>query len=67
MSFWANHFTIGDVFMNEALIGHAMEEAILANLNGSFSDMLYKVTTHPAMLTYLDNNNSAGEESKHHF
>ena len=67
MSFWSNHFTIGDVFMNEALLGHAMEDAILANLNGSFSDMLYKVTTHPGMLTYLDNNNSAGEESKHHF
>ena len=65
MSFWFNHFTIGDVFMNEAVIGHAMEEAILANLNGSFSDMLYKVTTHPGMLTYLDNNYSAGEESKH--
>ena len=44
MSFWSNHFTIGDVFMNEALLGHAMEDAILANLNGSFSDMLYKVT-----------------------
>jgi len=67
MSFWANHFTIGDVFMNEALIGHAMEEAILANLNGSFSDMLYKVTTHPGMLTYLDNNNSAGKHSKHYY
>ena len=66
MSFWSNHFTIGDVFMNEALIGHAMEKAILANLNGSFSDMLYKVTTHPGMLTYLDNNNSAGEDSKHY-
>ena len=65
MSFWTNHFTIGDVFMNEGVIGHAMEEAILANLNGSFSDMLYKVTTHPGMLTYLDNNYSAGEESKH--
>ena len=65
MSFWSNHFTIGDVFMNEGVIGHAMEEAILANLNGSFSDMLYEVTTHPGMLTYLDNNYSAGEDSKH--
>ena len=65
MSFWFNHFTIGDVFMNESLIGHAMEEAILANLNGSFSDMLYEVTTHPGMLTYLDNNENTGEESKH--
>jgi uncharacterized protein (DUF1800 family) len=67
MSFWTNHFTIGDVFMNEGVIGHAMEEAILANLNGSFSEMLYKVTTHPGMLTYLDNNYSSGEHSKHYY
>jgi len=65
MSFWANHFTIGNTFDNESLIGHAMEEAILANLNSSFSEMLYNVTTHPGMLTYLDNIWSAGEESKH--
>ena len=43
MSFWANHFTIGNTFDNESLIGHAMEEAILENLNSSFSEMLYKV------------------------
>jgi uncharacterized protein (DUF1800 family) len=42
-----------------------MEEAILANLNGSFSNMLYKVTTHPGMLAYLDNIWSSGEDSKH--
>ena len=64
MSFWANHFTIGNTFDNESLIGHAMEEAILTNLNGSFSEMLYKVTTHPGMLIYLDNIWSAGEESR---
>jgi len=65
MSFWANHFTIGNTFDNESLIGHVMEEAILAKLNSSFSEMLYKVTTHPGMLIYLDNIWSAGEESKH--
>jgi uncharacterized protein (DUF1800 family) len=41
-----------------------MEEAILANLNGNFSKMLYKVTTHPAMLSYLDNCWSCGENSQ---
>tara|TARA_B100000787_G_C16193713_1_gene299220 strand:+ start:933 stop:2357 length:1425 start_codon:yes stop_codon:yes gene_type:complete len=64
MSFWANHFTIGNTNDNEQIIGHAMEKAILANLNDSFSNMLFKVTTHPAMLIYLDNNNSAGPNSK---
>lgn len=62
MSFWINHFTIGN-FQSREFIGHAMEEAILANLNGSFSTMLYKVTSHPGMLTYLDNIISAGPNS----
>ena len=62
MSFWANHFTIGS-FDSREVIGHAMEEAILANFNDSFSTMLYKVTTHPGMLSYLDNHISAGPNS----
>ena len=65
MSFWANHFTISTSNGAWQVVGHAMEEAILANLNGSFSNMLYKVTTHPGMLAYLDNIWSAGEDSKH--
>ena len=64
-SFWANHFTIGNIHDNQNHIGHAIDEAILANLNGSFSHMLYKVTSHPAMLVYLDNVWSAGESSPH--
>jgi uncharacterized protein (DUF1800 family) len=64
MSFWTNHFTMGNIHDNQNVIGHAMDEAILANLNNHFSEMLYKVTTHPAMLIYLDNIWSAGENSK---
>ena len=63
-SFWANHFTTGNIWDNQNHIGHLMEEAILANLNGNFSKMLYKVTTHPAMLSYLDNCWSCGENSQ---
>ena len=63
MSFWTNHFTIGS-FDSREMIGHAMEEAILANFNDSFSTMLYKVTTQPGMLTYLDNHISAGPNSQ---
>ena len=62
-SFWANHFTIGNTFDTGQLIGHAIDEGILAKLNGSFADMLYGMTTHPGMLTYLDNVWSAGERS----
>ena len=65
MTFWTNHFTMGNTFSNAWVIGHAMDEAILANLNSSFSEMLHKVTTHPAMLIYLDNHESAGKNSKH--
>ena len=63
-AFWANHFTMGNIFDNQNHIGHAIDEAILANLNGNFSQMLYKVTTHPAMLVYLDNCWSCGENSE---
>jgi len=62
--FWSNHFTVGISGTTRGLIGHFMDAAILDNLNGSFSNMLYKVTTHPAMLTYLDNIYSVGENSE---
>ena len=63
-SFWTNHFTIGNTFDNVNDIGHAIDEAILANLNGDFSHMLYKITSHPGMLIYLDNIYSAGPNSQ---
>lgn len=65
LTFWTNHFTMGNIHDNQNVIGHAMDEAILANLNNNFSEMLFKVTSHPAMLIYLDNIWSAGENSKH--
>jgi uncharacterized protein (DUF1800 family) len=64
-AFWANHFTIGNTFDTSSMIGHAIDEAIIANLNGDFANMLYLMTTHPGMLTYLDNVWSAGERSPH--
>ena len=63
-AFWANHFTIGNTFDTSNIIGHAIDEGILGKLNGSFADMLYGITTHPGMLTYLDNVYSAGERSE---
>jgi uncharacterized protein (DUF1800 family) len=63
-AFWANHFTIGNTFDTGQMIGHAIDEGILAKLNGSFADLLYGMTTHPGMLTYLDNVWSAGERSE---
>ena len=63
MSFWTNHFTTGNIHDNQNVIGHLIDEAILANLNSSFSEILYKVTSHPSMLIYLDNIWSSGENS----
>ena len=62
-SFWANHFRTANIFDNGNHIGHAIEEAILGNINSDFSNMLFKVTTHPSMLIYLDNTYSAGPNS----
>ena len=44
-AFWANHFTIGNTFDTSNMIGHAIDEGIIAKLNGNFADMLYGITT----------------------
>ena len=63
-AFWANHFTIGNTFDTGSMIGHAIDEGIIVKLDGNFADMLYGMTSHPGMLTYLDNVDSAGERSE---
>jgi len=64
--FWANHFTVGgsNNFRNY-VIGDLIHQTIGGNLGGSFSDLLQKVILHPGMLDYLDNVQSAGEESQY--
>jgi len=65
LHFWTNHFTVGgnNNFRNY-VIGDLIYNVIYKNLNGSFDDLLYLVTTHPGMLDYLDNTHSSGENSK---
>ena len=62
--FWANHFTVslskGGV---RGLVGAFERDAIRPFIAGSFEQMLVAATTHPAMLRYLDNNQSAGPNS----
>ncbi len=62
--FWANHFTVsltkGTV---RGLVGAFERDAIRPFIAGSFEQMLVASTTHPAMLRYLDNNQSAGPNS----
>lgn len=64
--FWANHFAISvDKGEPDRVLAGAYErEAIRTNLFGKFYDMLVAVETHPAMIEFLDNQQSIGPNSK---
>jgi uncharacterized protein (DUF1800 family) len=61
--FWLNHFTVGVKETTPQLISDFWDNAIDANLDGTFENLLYRATTHPAMLTYLDNIYNIGPNS----
>lgn len=62
--FWANHFTVSaDKAELNGLAGTLEMEAIRPHLLGRFSDMLFAVERHPAMLLYLDQSVSIGPAS----
>lgn len=63
--FWSNHFAVSaDKQPLPALTGVFEKEAIRANMNRRFSDMLLAVEKHPAMILYLDNQRSTGPNSE---
>ena len=63
--FWANHFTVSLAKGSaRGLVGAFERDAIRPNIAGSFEALLVASTTHPAMLRYLDNNQSAGPNSR---
>ena len=63
--FWANHFTVSLAKgATRGLVGAFERDAIRPNIAGSFETMLLASTTHPAMLRYLDNVQSAGPHSR---
>lgn len=64
-AFWANHFAVSCVKAPFVRIsaGAFEREAIRPHVLGRFSDMLRAVETHPAMIFYLDNQQSAGAGS----
>jgi uncharacterized protein (DUF1800 family) len=63
--FFANHFSVSKTNANMRTIAPTLElESIAPHLNGYFADMLVSVTQHPAMLYYLNNENSIGPNSK---
>ena len=63
--FWANHFTVSLAKgTTRGLVGAFERDAIRPNIAGSFEALLTASTTHPAMLRYLDNVQSAGPHSR---
>jgi uncharacterized protein (DUF1800 family) len=62
--FWANHFSVSGN-QNECMtfVGPMIREAIRPNVTGNFTDLVLAVERHPAMLRYLDNDNSVGPDS----
>lgn len=65
VEFFSNHFAITSHNRLLKLLVPAFEnEVIIANLNGSFADLLIAAVGHPAMLLYLNNERSIGPNSK---
>jgi uncharacterized protein (DUF1800 family) len=65
VQFWSNHFAVSvDKQYLAGLAGSFEREAIRPHVLGSFSDLLLSVETHPAMLLYLDNQQSVGPHSQ---
>ncbi|MGL4441016.1 MAG: DUF1800 domain-containing protein [Bosea sp. (in: a-proteobacteria)] len=66
VAFWSNHFAVsvnkgGPV---RSFAGLMEREAIRPHIYGRFSDMLLAVETHPAMIVFLDNQQSIGPNSR---
>jgi uncharacterized protein (DUF1800 family) len=63
--FWTNHFTVSLAKgSSRGLVGAFERDAIRPHVAGSFEALLVASTTHPAMLRYLDNVQSAGPHSQ---
>lgn len=64
LDFFSNHFSISQSNQRMRLFAPTLEsEAIAPYLDGTFSDMLRAVCQHPAMIYYLNNEQSVGERS----
>ncbi|RXH06128.1 DUF1800 family protein [Bradyrhizobium vignae] len=64
--FWSNHFCIsaGKGELARIWAGSFEREAIRPHVLGRFADMLRAVEQHPAMLFFLDNQQSLGPDSR---
>jgi uncharacterized protein (DUF1800 family) len=63
--FWSNHFAVSvDKPICLGTAGALENEAIRPRIDGRFADLLLAVEMHPAMITYLDNQQSVGPHSE---
>ena len=65
IAFWTDHFTVaanGPAL--SVLVPDLIENAIRPHIAGNFGDMLVAVSTHPAMLIYLNQVQSVGPSSR---
>jgi uncharacterized protein (DUF1800 family) len=64
--FWSNHFSMSvqKSGIIKGTIGQWERDCIRVNVLGKFSDMLVQTIAHPAMIKYLDNDNSIGPASE---
>lgn len=62
--FWANHFTVSSTKeITAAMVGPFEQEVTRPYAFDRFENMLVAASTHPAMLTYLDQQQSTGPNS----
>src|SRR5579883_2473663 len=66
VTFWSNHFSISAAKgqLGRIWAGAFEREAIRPHVFGRFADMLKAVEQHPAMLFFLDNQQSLGPDSR---
>jgi uncharacterized protein (DUF1800 family) len=66
VAFWSNHFcvSVSKGGLDRSVAGAFEREAIRGHLLGRFAEMLRAVEQHPAMLSFLDNAQSAGPNSE---
>jgi uncharacterized protein (DUF1800 family) len=63
--FWSNHFTVSMAKASaRGFVGAFEREAVRPHIAGSFEALLSAAVKHAGMLRYLDNDQSAGPESR---
>jgi uncharacterized protein (DUF1800 family) len=63
--FWSNHFAVSaDKNVARYQAAPMEREAVRPHVLGNFADLLLAVERHPAMLLYLDNTASVGDDSR---